>query len=117
MSIVRVPSAFDYSLARRSHCESEATQEAMLTMPTVLERLADFSATLWGEELPGDVIHAAEHVANPEWDHVHDSEPEVALRTRLAVLEEFVDAPACASHISGWGSVRREGDGLAWVPL
>jgi 2-methylcitrate dehydratase PrpD len=31
----------------------------MLTMPTVLERLADFSATLWGEELPGDVIHAA----------------------------------------------------------
>jgi glyoxylase-like metal-dependent hydrolase (beta-lactamase superfamily II) len=65
----------------------------------------------------GDVIHAAEHVANPEWDYVHDSEPEVALRTRLAVLEEFVDAPACASHISGWGSVRREGDGLAWVPL
>jgi glyoxylase-like metal-dependent hydrolase (beta-lactamase superfamily II) len=65
----------------------------------------------------GDVIHHTSHVANPEWDHVHDSEPDAALRTRLAVLEEFVDAPACASHISGWGSVRRDGDGLSWVPL
>jgi glyoxylase-like metal-dependent hydrolase (beta-lactamase superfamily II) len=65
----------------------------------------------------GDVIHHTSHVANPEWDHVHDSEPDAALRTRLAVLEEFVDAPACASHISGWGSVRRDGDRLSWVPL
>ncbi|MGN6378169.1 MAG: MBL fold metallo-hydrolase [Gaiellales bacterium] len=65
----------------------------------------------------GDVIHHSSHVANPEWDHVHDSEPEVALRTRLAVLEEYVDAPACASHIPGWGSVRRGADGLVWVPL
>lgn len=65
----------------------------------------------------GDVIHHPSHVTNPEWDREYDSDPEVALRTRLAVLEEFVDAPACASHISGWGSVQREGDGLAWVPL
>jgi glyoxylase-like metal-dependent hydrolase (beta-lactamase superfamily II) len=65
----------------------------------------------------GDVIHHPSHVANPKWDREYDSDPEVALRTRLAVLEEFVDAPACASHISGWGSVQREGDGLAWVPL
>ncbi len=76
------------------------------------------SAVMIGDAVHlGDVIHHTSHVANPEWDHVHDSEPEIALRTRLAVLEEFVDAPACASHISGWGSIQREGDGLVWAPL
>ena len=87
-------------------------ESEIVVVSGVLDDREDDSA-----QLLGDVIHHTSHVANPEWDHVHDSEPEIALRTRLAVLEEFVDAPACASHISGWGSIQREGDGLVWAPL
>jgi glyoxylase-like metal-dependent hydrolase (beta-lactamase superfamily II) len=64
-----------------------------------------------------DVIHHPLHVAHPEWDHEFDSDPEMALRTRRAMLASVAGAPACASHIAGWGRVEGEGEEARWVPL
>jgi len=67
-----------------------------------------------------DVIHAREHVAHPEWDFLHDSEPDVALATRRSMLDELAGTGtvvAC-SHVDTFGRIERtEGDGLVWVDL
>jgi glyoxylase-like metal-dependent hydrolase (beta-lactamase superfamily II) len=64
-----------------------------------------------------DVIHHPSHVAHPEWDHEFDSDPEMALRTRTAMLAGLAGAPTCASHIAGWGRIEPDGDGFRWAPL
>ena len=66
-----------------------------------------------------DVVHAREHVARPEWDFLHDSEPEVALETRRATIEALAGSGtivAC-SHVDGFGRIERSGTGAVWVDV
>jgi glyoxylase-like metal-dependent hydrolase (beta-lactamase superfamily II) len=63
-----------------------------------------------------DVIHHTAHVANLTWDHVFDSDPELALATRRSILGDLAGPVAC-SHISGWGRIEHSPDGLSWEPL
>jgi glyoxylase-like metal-dependent hydrolase (beta-lactamase superfamily II) len=66
-----------------------------------------------------DVVHAREHVAHPEWDFLHDSEPEVALATRRATIEALAGSGtivAC-SHVDGFGRIKRSGTGAVWVDV
>jgi glyoxylase-like metal-dependent hydrolase (beta-lactamase superfamily II) len=54
-----------------------------------------------------DVIHAREHVANPEWDSLHDSDPELALATRRHWIDDLAGTGtvvAC-SHVDGFGRI------------
>lgn len=66
-----------------------------------------------------DVVHAREHVAHPEWDFLHDSEPEVALETRRAVIDALAGSGAivACSHVDGFGRIELSGTGPAWVDL
>ncbi len=64
-----------------------------------------------------DVIHHPLHVAHPEWDHEFDSDPELALRTRRAMLEALAGSQMCASHIAGWGRIEADAEGARWAPL
>ena len=67
-----------------------------------------------------DAIHAREHVAHPEWDHLHDSEPEVALATRRALIDELAGSGAtvACSHVDSFGRIERAPDGVAaWVDV
>ena len=67
-----------------------------------------------------DVIHAREHVANPEWDFLHDSEPDVALDTRRVLLEELAgtETVVACSHVDSFGRIERTGDGgVHWIDL
>ncbi len=50
-----------------------------------------------------DALHHRLHVASPEWDREADTEPDVALETRRALIAELADtgARAVASHIPG----------------
>jgi glyoxylase-like metal-dependent hydrolase (beta-lactamase superfamily II) len=67
-----------------------------------------------------DVIHHREHVAHPEWDAMHDSDPELALATRRRWIEELAGSGtvvAC-SHVDGLGRIERGADGGAvWVDV
>jgi glyoxylase-like metal-dependent hydrolase (beta-lactamase superfamily II) len=65
-----------------------------------------------------DVIHHASHVEHPEWDHEFDTDPELGLRTRVAWLKRLAGTGAvcAASHIAGWGTIKRAGDGYRWQP-
>jgi glyoxylase-like metal-dependent hydrolase (beta-lactamase superfamily II) len=66
-----------------------------------------------------DTVHHALHVEHPDWDGHHDGDPELALRTRIALLEEAAarGTLCVSSHIPGAGHVVRDGDGLLWKPL
>jgi len=67
-----------------------------------------------------DGIHAREHVEHPEWDFLHDSEPELALTTRRALIDELAGSGtvvAC-SHVDGFGRIERGRDCTpAWVDV
>jgi glyoxylase-like metal-dependent hydrolase (beta-lactamase superfamily II) len=54
-----------------------------------------------------DVVHAREHVGHPEWDHLHDSEPEIALATRRSWIAELAGTgtPVACSHIDTFGVI------------
>lgn len=67
-----------------------------------------------------DVVHHTEHVPNPDWDRVFDSDVELALATRTAVLDEMArrGVIVTASHITGAGRIEPGGDGaLHWQPV
>jgi glyoxylase-like metal-dependent hydrolase (beta-lactamase superfamily II) len=67
-----------------------------------------------------DVVHHIEHVPNPDWDRVFDSDVQLALATRTAVLDEMVrrGVIVTASHIAGAGRIEPGGDGaLRWQPV
>ncbi len=63
-----------------------------------------------------DVVHAREHVAHPEWDHLHDSDPAVGLATRQALLRELEGSGAtvACSHIDTFGRIDV---GPTWVDV
>jgi glyoxylase-like metal-dependent hydrolase (beta-lactamase superfamily II) len=63
-----------------------------------------------------DVVHAREHVEQPEWDREHDSDPAVALATRRDLLAEVAGTSAIVgcSHIDGLGRIVA---GPRWIDL
>ena len=63
-----------------------------------------------------DVVHAREHVAQPEWDFLHDSDPGVGLATRRALLAELAGSGAtvACSHVDGFGRIDA---GPVWVDV
>jgi glyoxylase-like metal-dependent hydrolase (beta-lactamase superfamily II) len=63
-----------------------------------------------------DVVHHPLHVEHLDWDHEFDSDPEVALSTRSAMLTTAAGPVAC-SHIEGWATIERDGAALRWQPL
>jgi glyoxylase-like metal-dependent hydrolase (beta-lactamase superfamily II) len=65
-----------------------------------------------------DVIHHPSHVEHPEWDSEFDTDPEAGLATRRRWLADLAETGAvcAASHIEGWGTVVRAGDGYRWQP-
>ena len=66
-----------------------------------------------------DIVHHPLHVEHLDWDKTWDSEPEVALATRTAILNELADSGATGltSHIDSPGRIEGEGDGLRWAQL
>jgi glyoxylase-like metal-dependent hydrolase (beta-lactamase superfamily II) len=67
-----------------------------------------------------DVVHHTEHVPNPDWDRVFDSDVQLALVTRTRVLDEMVrrGVTVTASHIDGPGRIEPDADGgLRWQPV
>jgi len=63
-----------------------------------------------------DTVHAREHVAHPEWDFLHDSEPAIGLETRQRLLQELSGSGtlvAC-SHIGSFGRIE---PGFFWVDV
>lgn len=67
----------------------------------------------------GDAIHAREHVAHPEWDRLHDSDPALALRTRRREIEALVasDAVVACSHVDSLGKIELLGGLPGWIDL
>jgi glyoxylase-like metal-dependent hydrolase (beta-lactamase superfamily II) len=65
-----------------------------------------------------DVIHHPSHVEHPEWDTEFDTDPGTGLATRRRWLAELAGTGVwcAASHIDGWGTVERDGDGYRWQP-
>jgi glyoxylase-like metal-dependent hydrolase (beta-lactamase superfamily II) len=66
-----------------------------------------------------DVVHHPLHVQHPEWDHVFDSDAELARATRMRVLAEMAERGVLvsASHIEGLGRIQRSPAGeLSWQP-
>ena len=63
-----------------------------------------------------DAIHHRSHVVHPEWDHLYDREPEIALATRTALLAEAEERGAVllASHIEVPGRIERAGGTATW---
>ena len=63
-----------------------------------------------------DVVHAREHVVHPEWDFLHDSDPELGLATRRAFLQELggSGATVACSHVDGFGRIE---PGPEWVDV
>ena len=63
-----------------------------------------------------DAIHHRSHVVHPEWDHLYDREPEIALATRTALLAEAEERGAVllASHIEVPGRVERAVGTATW---
>ena len=66
-----------------------------------------------------DTFHHPLHVENPDWDTQFDSDPEVGIETRLALLDELADngATTAVAHIAGFGRIERAGDGFRWVSV
>jgi glyoxylase-like metal-dependent hydrolase (beta-lactamase superfamily II) len=66
-----------------------------------------------------DVIHHVLHVGHPDWGGHHDGDPSLALRTRVALLEEAAARRTLcvSSHVRGAGHVVRSGDALRWMAL
>jgi glyoxylase-like metal-dependent hydrolase (beta-lactamase superfamily II) len=67
-----------------------------------------------------DVVHHPLHVQHPEWDHIFDSDAELARATRMRVLAEMAERGVLvsASHIEGLGRIQRSTAGeLSWQPL
>ncbi len=66
-----------------------------------------------------DVVHAREHVAHPEWDFLHDSDPELGLVTRRAFLDELAGSGAtvACSHVDGLGRIGLVQPGQEWVDV
>jgi glyoxylase-like metal-dependent hydrolase (beta-lactamase superfamily II) len=66
-----------------------------------------------------DALHAREHVAHPEWDELHDSEPAVALATRQALIGELAGSGAvvACSHVHAFGRIERGGGTLLWMDV
>ena len=63
-----------------------------------------------------DAVHAREHVEHPEWDHLHDSDPTLALATRRGLIAELAGsgtAVAC-SHVDTFGTIAA---GPRWVDV
>ena len=66
-----------------------------------------------------DALHAREHVEHPEWDTLNDSDPELGLATRRALIAGLLGSGtvvAC-SHVGGFGTIERSGNGPIWVDL
>ncbi len=63
-----------------------------------------------------DVVHAREHVAQPKWDYLHDSDPPLGLATRRSELDELAGSGAtvACSHVDGFGRIDA---GPVWVDL
>ena len=63
-----------------------------------------------------DVVHAREHVAHPEWDFLHDSDPAVGLVTRRGLLDELAGSGAtvACSHVDGFGLIEA---GPVWADV
>ena len=64
-----------------------------------------------------DLVHHRLHVQHPQWDRRFDSDVEVALATRLRVLDELARSGliVTASHIAGAGRiVPAAGGGQRW---
>lgn len=75
---------------------------------------AGHSAVMIDGELPlfhlADSLHHLSHVEHPEWDREADSDPEVALATRTALLDECARTGVriVATHIPGPNAYRIE---------
>jgi glyoxylase-like metal-dependent hydrolase (beta-lactamase superfamily II) len=63
-----------------------------------------------------DAFHHPLHVEHPEWDTEFDTEPDLGLETRRALLAEFADSGATVvvSHIARPGRVQCVADGFRW---
>jgi glyoxylase-like metal-dependent hydrolase (beta-lactamase superfamily II) len=63
-----------------------------------------------------DVIHHPRHVENPDWDREFDSDADLALLTRRALIDELAGTGVrvAASHIHGWGTIERSAAGPRW---
>jgi glyoxylase-like metal-dependent hydrolase (beta-lactamase superfamily II) len=76
-------------------------------------------------EIGGSVVHAADvfhhplHVEHPEWDTAFDSDPELGLETRKALLAELAGrgVTVVVSHIDSPGRIVRVADGFRWDPV
>ncbi|MDH6135490.1 glyoxylase-like metal-dependent hydrolase (beta-lactamase superfamily II) [Kitasatospora sp. MAA4] len=68
----------------------------------------------------GDVMHSPAQVARPDWRVTLDTDPDTAVRTRLAVLDELSrpDTFGFGGHFADvvLGLVTRDGHGHHWVP-
>ncbi len=67
-----------------------------------------------------DVIHHREHVEHPEWDVLHDTDPEIALATRRTWIDELSGSGAivACSHIDSFGRIEPgAGGGSIWVDV
>jgi glyoxylase-like metal-dependent hydrolase (beta-lactamase superfamily II) len=75
-------------------------------------------AAVWiGEDFVhgGDILHAAEHVANAGWDAYYDTDVALGLQTRLHWIDRLVESgtPVLFSHIAARGRIVA---GPAWQP-
>jgi glyoxylase-like metal-dependent hydrolase (beta-lactamase superfamily II) len=75
-------------------------------------------AAVWiGEDFVhgGDILHAVEHVSNPEWDAYYDTDVALALQTRLHWIDRLLESgtPVLFSHIAARGRIVA---GPAWQP-
>lgn len=68
-----------------------------------------------------DLLHRAPQFARPDFHHVYDTDAELAVSTRRAVLARAADENLLTMfyHLPfpGLGRVRREGDGFRWQPI
>ena len=79
----------------------------------------DFTAGAERFVFLADVVHAREHVTHPEWDFLHDSDPDLSLATRRAFLEELAGSGAtvACSHVDGFGRIGLVQLGQEWVDV
>jgi glyoxylase-like metal-dependent hydrolase (beta-lactamase superfamily II) len=66
-----------------------------------------------------DVIHHRQHVEHPEWDTLHDTDPELALATRRAWIDELAGSGAlvACSHVDAVGKIEHGAEGATWVDV
>jgi glyoxylase-like metal-dependent hydrolase (beta-lactamase superfamily II) len=65
-----------------------------------------------------DTIHDARHVEHPAWDCTYDGDVEVALATRIQVLDDVArrGVPVVASHVRGAGRIGGGEGERRWLP-